>query len=216
MRIGSPGTTKTPSQDSLSLLPRLFGLSPTPELCEILASELLFRGFWAAFSLILSIFITFQPPHTSKTLKINERSMIFQWFCCSEQHYIGQHWSALTNIDQYWSPMANIDQHWSALINTDQHWSPLMDIDQHRQHWPTLINVVQHWSTLFNIDHHWWTLIEHAILFHSIPSPPLCVHQRSRNPHTGFWKLRNLLRPSYPLGIWLSIRSSTLPQNQSL
>ena len=169
MIIGSPGSTKTPSQDSLSLLPGLFGTSPTHELREILASELLFRRFWAAFSLILSIFITFQPPHTSKTLKINERSMIFQWFCCSEQHYIGQHWSTLTNIDQNWSPTANIDQPWSTLINTNQHWSPLMDIDQHLQHWPKLINVVQHWSTLFIIDEHWLNMPSYSIPSHPLP-----------------------------------------------
>ena len=157
MRIGSPGSTKTPSQDSLSLLPGLFGLSPTPELCEILASELLFRGFWTTFSLILSIFITFQPPHTSKALKINERSMIFQWFCCSGEHYIGQHWSTLTNIDQYWSPMANIDQHWSTLVNTGQHWWTLVNTVDTDQHWSTLSSTGPHWSILDSIADHWST-----------------------------------------------------------
>ena len=169
MIFGSPGTTKTPSQDSLSLLPRLFGLSPTPELCEILASELLFRGFWAAFSLILSIFITFQPPHTSKTFKINERSMIFQWFCCSEQHYIGQHWSTLTNIDQYWSPMANIDQHWSTLINTGHHSWTLINTVNIDQHWSTLSNTDQHCSTLIIIDEHWLNMPSYSIPSHPLP-----------------------------------------------
>ena len=185
-------------------------------------------------------FITFSAPEYFKPFEnqptINDFTIIdLFWATLSN---IGQDWSTLINIGQHrsplihtghpWSTLINIktkqhwpilitsDQHWSTLINTNQHWSTQMNIDQHRQHWPTLINIVQHWPTLINIDHHWWTLIEHAILSHSIPSPPLCVHQRPRNPHTGFWKLRNLLRPSYPLGIWLIIRSSTLPQSQSL
>ena len=176
--------------------------------------------FWTAFSWVLSCFfldsIYFHHFPAPTHVKNFENQRTIYDFPMILLFWATLYWSALINTDQHWSILIASGQHWSTLINTDQHWSPFMDIDQHRQHWPTLINVVQHWSTLFNIDHHWWTLIEHAILFHSIPSPPLCVHQRSRNPHTGFWKLRNLLRPSYPLGIWLSIRSSTLPQNQSL
>ena len=127
---------------------------------------------------------------------------------------IGQHWSTLINIGQHHSPLIHIDQPWSTFINTnvEQHWSILIASDQHwstlistgyhwwalinssniDQQWSTLPNIVQHWPTLTNIDYHCWTSIKHAIISHSIPSPPLCVHQMSCNPHTGFWKLWNL------------------------
>ena len=206
MRIGGPGGTKN-TVPGLSVPPpwAVWALHHTQTTWN--------PCFWAAFPWILHTFHHFAAPEYLKTLE-NQRTIYDFPMILLFQATL--YWSALISTDQHWSILIANGQHWSTLINTDQHWSPLMDIDQHRHHWPTLFNVVQHWSTLFNIDHHWWTLIGHAILFHSIPSPPLCVHQRSRNPHTGFWKLRNLLRPSYPLGIWLSIRSSTLPQNQSL
>ena len=134
---------------------------------------------------------------------------------------IGQHQTTQINIDQHLSPLIHSDQPWSTLITTsvEQHWSILTSNDQHGSTWIntgqhrwTLINTVdidQHWSILSNTDQHWPTLIitgEHwlntasyPIPFHHIPSSLLCVHQMSRNPHTGFWKLRNLLAPSYPL-----------------
>jgi len=165
------------------------------------------------FCWVCIAFITFAVPKYLKTFeKINEFSMILLFWATLIN--IGQHWSTLinigqhhsplihidqpwstfinTNVEQHWSILIASDQHWATLANTDQHWSTLVNVNQHRQHWPTLINIVQHWPTLINNDHHWWTLIERAFLSHSIPSPLLCVHQRSRNPHTGFWKLRNL------------------------
>ena len=134
---------------------------------------------------------------------------------------IGQHQTTQINIDQHLSPLIHSDQPWSTLITTsvEQHWSILTSNDQHGSTWIntgqhrwTLVNTVdidQHWSILSNTDQHWPTLIiigEHwlntasyPIPFHHIPSSLLCVHQMSRNPHTGFWKLRNLLAPLYPL-----------------
>ena len=176
-----------------------------------------------------------QSPNTSKPLK---KLMNFQWFCFSEQH-----WSILVSIDRHWSTLASIIHHWFTLINlgqhsstptsnnTDRYWSPVINIEQHwptlintGQHWWTLINTVnidQHWSTLSNTDQHWSTMTiidEHWLNVPSYPTPshplsyvcikgPAIPTQASESCGTS--------RPSYPLGIWPCVRSSTLPQSHS-
>ena len=165
MRTGDPGST---CQGSLSLLPGLSELSPTPKLLEILASEWLFRG-----SCLFSSLFSSQIPQNP--WKSTNNQWLFSDFAVLSN--IGQYWWALVNTDQHWpasftidshwSTLVNVHQHqhwttligivrqWSTLINIDQHWSTLMNIDPHRQHWPTLINIVQYWSILTNIDQHW-------------------------------------------------------------
>ena len=93
----------------------------------------------------------------------------------------------------------NIDQHWPTLINTGQHRWTLVNTVDIDQHWSILSNTDQHWPTLIITGEHWLNTASYPIPFHHIPSSLLCVHQMFRNPHTDFWKLRNLLAPSYPL-----------------
>ena len=110
------------------------------------------------------------------------------------------HWPTLINAHQHqhWTTLADIDQQWSTWINTGQHWWTLINTVDIDQHWSILSNTDQHWPTLIITGEHWLNTASYPIQFHHIPSSLLCVHQMFRNPHTGFWKLRNLLGPSYP------------------
>ena len=65
------------------------------------------------------------------------------------------------------------------------------------------INVVSTCSHIHILLHRGITILPYIMMlswYHLISYA--CI-KGSRNPHTGFWKLRNFLRPSYPLGIWL-------------
>ena len=138
-------------------------------------------------------------------------SIVQYWFTLI---HLDQHspTSTTNNTDRYWSPMINISHNWSTLINTGQHWWTLINTVNIDQHWSTLSNIDQHWSTLIIIDEHWLNMPSYSIPSHPLPyaciKGPAIPTQASESCRTS--------RPSCPLGIRPSIRSSTLPQSQVL
>ena len=199
MTLGSPGSTKIPSPDSLSLLPRVFGLSLHPNSvkslvlnCFFVGSELLFPWFY--------LFSSLSSPHIRQKLWKSTNDLWFSNDFAVLSNIIlvsiDQHWPTLINIDRQWPTLINIDQHWSTLVTTHGHWSTPSTLTNIDQRCPTLINIVQHWSSLMNID---WTC--HPIPFHPIPSP-MRASKVPQSPH-------RLLKAAEPLEALISSRNLT-------